>query len=165
MTLPLSVPSDGYLAAWWVETMSNPAAPTLAELTAGSVVTLSCYLTGTGFQPTTDEQVATDPRLCSRQTFEKAGRFTDRLSLMYVHNPANAAENAAYLALPYLNDGFVVARWGLLAETALAVGQLVDVYPAQCGVQQKQPPEENSVLKVTQTIHITGSVKRDVLVV
>lgn len=165
MTQPASVQADGSLAVLWVETLSLPTAPTVAELTAGSVINLSCYLTSTGFTPSTDEQVSTDPRLCSRQTFERAGRFTDRLQLMYVYNLLSSGDNQAYLGLVYLNEGFVVARWGEPYENVVTAGDIVDVYPAQCGIQQKQPPEENSVLKVTQTIHITGPVRRDVVVV
>jgi len=167
VTQPLSVSADGNLLVKWVPTIANTLAPTAAEINAGSAVDLSCYLTGSGFGPSTDEAIVPDPRLCSRQVFEAPGRLTEMLQLGYVFNPASPADNVAYLTLIYLTLGFVVARWGIAFETAVVGGsvQKVDVYPARCGIQQKQPPEENSVLRVSQKIFVRGAVRRDVAVV
>lgn len=164
MTQPVSIPADGSLKVVWVPTIADVENPTQAELTAGSVVDLSCYLTADGFTPGTDEQTITDDRLCSRQTFEQPGRFTDTLEITYVHNPDSAGNNVAYTTLPRGTTGYVVARWGVDFEDALATGDIVDVYPAKAGVQRKAPPEANSVLKTMQKIFVTGAVQRDVTV-
>lgn len=166
MTQPASIAADGNLLVKWVPAIANTAAPLATEINAGGSVDLSCYLTGSGFAPSTDEAVVPDPRLCSRQTFEAPGRLTEMLQIGYVFNPASPADNVAYLTLIYLTLGFVVARWGIAYESAVVGGsvQKVDVYPAKCGIQQKQPPEENSVLRVSQKIFVRGAVKRDVAV-
>ena len=166
MTQPASIAADGNLLVKWVPSIANTAAPLATEINAGGSVDLSCYLTGSVFVPSTDEAVIPDPRLCSRQTFEAPGRLTEMMQFGYVFNPASPADNVAYLTLIYLTLGFVVARWGLPFETAVVGGSLqkVDVYPARCGVQQKQPPEENSVLRVSQKIFVRAAVKRDVAV-
>lgn len=164
MSQPISISADGSLKVAWVPTIADVENPTQAELTAGSVIDLSCYLTAGGFTPNTDEQVITDDRLCSRQTFERPGRFTDTLEVMYVHNPDSAGNNVAYTTLAYLTSGYIVSRWGVDYETAFATGDIVDVIPAQAGIQRKSPPEANSVLKVAQKIFITGEVQRDVVV-
>jgi hypothetical protein len=166
MTQPASIGADGNLLAKWVPSIANPLVPLATEINAGGSLDVSCYLTGSGLTPNTDEAVIPDPRLCSRQVFEAPGRITDTLMIGYVFNPASPADNLAYLTLIYLTLGFVVLRWGLPFETAVVGGsvQKVDVYPVKCGIQQKQPPEENSVLRVSQKLFVRGAVRRDVAV-
>lgn len=165
MTQPVSVPADGALKVAYVPTIADTENPTVAELTAGGVVELSCYLTAGGYTPNTDEQVIADDRLCSRQTFERPGRYTDTLEIMYVHNPDSPGNNVAYTTLAYLTTGYLVARWGVDYEAAFATGDIVDVIPIQAGIQRKAPPEANSVLKASQKMFVTGKVQRDVVVV
>jgi hypothetical protein len=165
MTQPASVPADGNLKVLFVATIADPENPTVAECTAGSVADLSCYLTATGFNPSTDEQTITDDRLCSRATFERPGRHTDSLEVTYVFNPASPGDDVAYQTLAYLEQGFLVLRWGVPYETAIAAADTVDVYPIQCGIQKKQPPTANSVLMATQKLFIPSpGVQRDVTV-
>lgn len=165
MTQPASVPADGYLGVLWVPSIADVLNPTAVELNAVSVVDISCYITGAGFQNGVDEQTIADPRLCSRQTLERPGKFTHSLTLMYVHNPKSAGDNAAYLALTYLTSGFVVARYGVPFDDPWIATDTVDVYPVQLGKRVKVPSEENSVLKVSQKVYITGEVAEDAVVV
>lgn len=166
MTQPASVAADGNLLVKWVPSIANTSAPLATEINAGGAVDLSCYLTGSGYTPNTDEAIVPDPRLCSRQVFEAPGRLTEMLEIAYVFNPASPGDNAAYLTLVYLTLGFIVSRWGIAYETAVVGGsvQKVDVIPARCGIQRKQPPEENTVLRVVQKIFVRAAVKRDVFV-
>ena len=165
MTQPMSVPADGNQAVWFVPALADPSAPTVGELTGGSVVDLSCYLTAEGWTPATDEQTITDDRLCSRATYERPGRITDSLEIGYVHNPDSPSDNEAYLALIRLTTGFLVARIGVPYDQAIAAGDLVDVYPVQMGKRRKQPGTANSVLTVAQKPFVTGPVLEDVEVV
>ena len=87
-TFPESVISDGSVSVLWVPTLADQDEPTLAELNAGSVLDITCYLTDAGWQPNLTEDAATDNRLCSRQNFQKAGRQTYAMPLIYVSNPA-----------------------------------------------------------------------------
>jgi hypothetical protein len=166
MTVPTSNLADGNLKVAWVPAIANTSAPTVAELTAAGVVDLSSYLTADGFTPGGDEATVTDDRLSSTQTFERPGRHTDTLNLMYVYRQQEpgSATNKAFATLKRLTTGFIVSRWGADFDTAFAAGQIVDVMPAQCGKQMKQPPEANSVLKVGQRLFITGEMQRDVTV-
>ena len=163
-TVPGSVLSDGAVRAVWVPALANVLAPTLAELNAASGVDLSCYLTPTGFAPSTEEAAVDDQRLCSREDFESPGRIKNGLELTYVYDPQNKtpAENRAYTVLKRLTRGFCVVRWGVPFENAFAANDLVDVYPTICGDQRKQPPEANSTLKVMQKMFIRATVRRDV---
>jgi hypothetical protein len=167
MTQPASVLADGNLKVAWVPAIADPEHPTVAELTAGGCIDLSCYLTSDGFAPTADEGTVTDDRLCSRQTFEKPGRITDKLDLKYVYQgqAPTAADNKAKTTLLHLTAGFVVSRWGAAFETDFAADDIVDAYPAQCGKQMKQPPEANGVLKISQKIFVSNTIAEDVAVV
>lgn len=165
--VPASIPADGNLRSAWVPALADPANPTLAELNAAGAVDLSCYLSGGGYTPGVDEQAIVDERVCSRQTFEQPGRVQDTLTIGYVYRPQEpvSATNKAFTTLKHLTSGYIVERWGQAYEDAWAAGQIVDVKPAKCGVQMKQPPESNSVLRVNQKIFIVGKVERDVAVV
>lgn len=162
MTQPEAVPTDGNVKWVFMETVANPAAATVAEFTAG--LDISCYLTGDGWQPGTDEAVVTDERACSRQTYEQPGRFTDSLSVRYVHNPKSPADNEMFLALPQGATGFVGARWGQAFEDDIAAADIVDVYPVKAGVPVKQFNGANSMQTIMQRLFVTGPVQRDVLV-
>lgn len=164
MSQPISIPADGNLRVYYVATLADPETPTLAELNAGTSEDLSCYITGEGFQPSLDEQVVTDSRLCSRATYERPGRWTKSMTLSYVYNLASPVNNAAYLTLAYLTEGFLIARWGVPFEDAWAAGDLVDVYPIQAGKPMKNQPTANGVLTVTQRLFITGESYDDAVV-
>jgi hypothetical protein len=165
MSQPLSVNADGSLKVIWVPSIADPENPTAAEINSGGSLDISCYLTDDGFTPSTDEQVVKDDRLCSRQSFEKPGRYTDGLELIYVYNPHSPGNNQAYTTLAYLTTGYLVQRWGVDFENAIAAADIVDVYPATCGIQRKGKPEANGTLKTMQKIFVSGTVRRDVAVV
>jgi hypothetical protein len=166
---PVSTTADGNLKVTWVPAIANPGAPTVAELTAASAIDMTCYLTADGWSPGLDESVITDDRLCSRQTYEKPGRYTNTLSTTYVFRGqdigAGITDNAAFKALKRGTTGFYVTRWGMAYETAYIAGQIVDVIPVQLGEQDKQPPEANSVHRLSQRAFVTNAVRRDVAVV
>jgi hypothetical protein len=165
--IPTSIPADGSVKVLWVPVIADTSAPAVDELTDPAVVDLSCYLTDDGWQPNTDEQVSTDPRLCSRQTFERIGRFTDQLNLIYVYQAQLplAADNKAQATLRHRELGHVVSRWGADYEDPIEAGDIVDVAPAECGVQKKGAPEANGRLKIMQKIFVRDAVQRDVAVV
>ena len=142
-------------------------APSIDELTALEVFELQCYLSADGWNPSTDEQVSVDDRLCDRQTYERRGRFSDSLEITYVYQgqDMDAEDNKAFSMLRAGETGFLVPRWGIDHELPIEVGDLVDVYPAEYGVQRKQPPEANGRLRITQKVFITGPTQRDVEVV
>ncbi len=167
-TQPTALPADGNLRIAWAPALTDPKAPKLTELSAASVVDLSCYLTEDGYSPSMDQQMVADSRLCSTSDNERIGRFKDGLDLVYVYQPqadVSATDNKAFTTLRYRTTGFIVARWGKAFDLPWTVGDIVDVTPAQCGQQMKNPPEANSRLRVTQKIGVTSQMLRDVAVV
>lgn len=161
---PTSVTSNGTTLVLLVPTIANLAAPTVAELTAGSVVDLSCYITGDGLSTEVTENTIDDPRLCSKQIYSQPGDQSNSLELTYVFNPASPDDDEARLALTEGSQDYVVIRWAMDSDTAIAAGQEVDIYPKLAGVQRKIPVARNSVHRITQRMHVTGEVLRDVAV-
>ena len=167
MTTPNSLPADGNLKVVWVPVIADTSAPSAAVLNGATSIDLSCYLTADGYAPGGDEQAITDDRLCSRQTFERPGRSSDSLELMYVYQAQVAAgtDNKAFDTLKHLTNGYIVTRWGKDYATAFIATDKVDVLPVQLGKQMKAAPEANSILKISQRSFVTGTMKRDVAVV
>lgn len=165
--VPISIPADGSVKVLWVPVIADALAPTLDELTAPEVIDLSCYLTDDGYAPAVDEQASTDARLCSRQVFERPGRFTYSLNLTYVYQgqDLSANDNRAFATLRPRELGNVVSRWGADYEDPVELGDLVEVWPSECGQQMKQAPEANGRLRLMQRIFITNLVRKDVAVV
>ena len=62
-------------------------------------------------------------------------------------------------------SGYLVLRWGKDVATALAVGDIVDVYPVQLGYPVKVKGDGNAPLKQKQGIVQTGAAQMDVAVV
>ena len=167
MAVPIGITSEGNVLVQFVPVIAAPGVPKLTEISAAGAVPLHCALTKDGLALGGDQQTGTDDRLCSRQSFEIPGSYTDTLDITYVHNPQATlpADNLAYTTLKQGVTGYVVVRWGKPWETALAVGNKVDVYPVTAGIQRKQAPEANSSLKVAQKMFVTGPVVRDVALV
>jgi len=159
--VPASMPSDGTLRVTFVPTFTGK----LTEVSAQTAIDLSCYLTQDGFNPGTDETSVVDSRLCSKQDFEQPGRTSESLELGYVFNTLLTTDDLARSTLKKGTAGVLVVRWGLDVDDAWAVGQEYDKYVIKTGVQRKQPPEQNSVLKIMQKAFITAAVERDLKLV
>lgn len=160
-TPPAATAADGNIKIVWVPTIADPTAPTATEVTAGTAVDLTCYLTASGWNPSLDEQVINDDRLCSVQTFERRGRFSRGLSLTFTRSPGSATDDKAYETLVPGTSGFIVERVGTDVDTALAASQEVWVWPVQAGARNPLPPEANGVVRVTQRMFVTGPTIED----
>ena len=81
-----STPADGNVLVKLVSAIADTSAPKLTELNAVGAVDISCYLTGGGYKPSLSEQVITDERLCTTQTYEQKGRSQRGLEVEYIDN-------------------------------------------------------------------------------
>lgn len=154
-----STPADGNVKVVWVPAIADPDAPTVAEVTGASAVDVSCYLTGDGWNPGLDEQTISDDRLCSRETFEQAGRSSRTLTVRYVINPTDPTNNKAQETFVPGTQGFFVVRPGTDYEPDLAASDNVRVWPVSAGQMNELPPEANSVLKAEQRMFVRGPVR------
>lgn len=165
LSVPISMDSNGTMLVLLVPAISNTAAPTIAEVTAGTVVDLSCYLTADGFSTSIQENTVEDTRLCTKQVFENPGDRNEQLELSYVYNTLDADEDQARIGLTAGVQKFIVARYGVDPEDAISVGDIVDVFSFRAGAQRKNTPARNSVHTITQKMFINDVVRHDVTVV
>lgn len=160
-----STPADGNVKVLWVPALAAPTAPTDDELTAVSVVDVSCYLTSDGWAPGLDEAAIADNRLCDTQTYEQPGRHSRSLQVTYIDNPNGALDNEAFETLVPGTAGYFVTRAGKAWDAVIAVGDDVNVWPVKAGQYSEMPPEENTPLRVMQKMFVTGRVRVRVAVV
>ena len=151
--------SDGMVAAWWLTACANPAAPTVAEITAG--VILHSSITPDGLDIGTTETMVDVGALDSIQDAEVPGRRKDDATLTFKYPGDAAAPWTTFAGRP---DGFLVLRWGIAATTAIAAAQKVDVRPVRAGVRQRIKPAKNEVLKFSVALPASGSVYESVSV-
>lgn len=152
-------------------TVLVPTAPSVATLTAATSVNVSCYVGG--FAPQGTQESAEDVRLCSEQIFEDPGDVAISIdNVEYVYYPQATApdpNNKAYELMKNGVTGYLVDRRGLNARTsALAVGQLVDIYPVRLGEQFRlplDPGQQGGKFKITQKPFVTGPYAYDVALV
>lgn len=154
-----STPADGNEKVLLVPAIANTASPTVAELTAPGVVDISCYLTGDGWSPSLSEQVISDERKCSKQTYEQPGRSQRGLDVTYIDNtnsPNAATDNKAKETLVPGVAQYVVVRRGKDFESPIVAADKVSVSPIKPGQYNELPGAANEVLKVSQKLFITG---------
>ena len=158
MTIPASVPVDGTRKVSFLSAVAAPAAVTAVEATAGK--DLSCYLTGDGWQPTGDQAVVPDNRLCATQTFELPGRKTKSLSVRYVFNLDVPADDEARIALAEGAKGYVLNRLQVDSDDAYALGDWYELWPVTAGEPMVMPAEQNAVDRIDQKLFVTGPVQK-----
>ena len=164
-TVPPGFVADASLRVWWVPTLANPAAPSVAsEISAGTAIDISCYLTG-GFAPDASVATIVDDRLCLAVVLEDKGVTTWTMDeLQYIWDPQTPASvsNKMYAGMPEDASGYFVARYGMSVDTAVAAGQKVFVFPVKMGPQVPLPPERNTKGRVKQKPFINGVTQKNV---
>ena len=166
---PNGVNVQGAVKVVWVQTLTNPASPSLAEVNASSSLDVSLMLYEGGWQPgVTANKVSAKRRLASRKVYEKFGVTTDTLAdLQYSVDPQAATGSngkKAFETFAEGSTGYFVERLGLDASTTdMAVGQFVNVYPVVLGPRtiSGDTADEAAEFQVTQPVGITGSVNQN----
>lgn len=134
--------ADGRTRAAWVTTISNIAAPTVAELTAGML--LQNTLTPAGLQGLQPETAKVDASsLASVVSLSRNGRIGIDGTLLEFKKQDGT--DTIYDTLTYQTTGFLVVRTSILEGTAWVAAQKVRVYPMECGEVMHVDIEENTM--------------------
>lgn len=160
LTIPPGVDANGRRNAIFVPTDTL----SVATLTGATAVELMCYLTKGTFGMSSETEKGTDDRECTLVSAEVMGNTKYSLNdLEYVWEPQDdgtSPTNKAYNLLgPRTGGGtgFLIVRYGILQDTALAVGDLVDKLPVTLGPQiPKEVDGSNPAekLKIRQSVVI-----------
>jgi len=150
---------DGFIKVAFVPTIVDIAAPTVAELNAG--VDLECRLLPDGLATPSDTGEVDNSKLCSTFSTAIVGRRSfSGVMVKYVRGPESDTEaQAVEEALVYRATGYLVVRRDLLAETAWAASQKVEVYPVQLKQPNPDSPAPDTLQAVEVGMTITASPK------
>jgi len=142
---------DGNIKVSFLPSVSNIHAPTVAELNAGT--SLEQFITPTGYKNPAGTKPVDTSSLASTFDTEGAGRrgFTPSLELK-----RQTPTDPVYSQLAYKVTGYLAVRKTLPCTTAWASGQVVEIFPVQCGQRQEADPAENEVQKYTVMMFMTA---------
>jgi hypothetical protein len=145
--------SDGRTRVSYVPTIANLAAPTTAELNAGTALEALITADGlTGLQPDTAD--VDNSALNSTFSTVTAGRAS--FSGTGLKMKKQSGTDTVYNLLTYATAGYLVIRRDVTAGTAWAASQAVEVYPIVCGEVQNQDPAPNELHKYVVPLKVTA---------
>lgn len=133
--------TDGFTRVAFVLTIANIAAPTVAELNAGTLLHDVMTPDGlVGYQPDT----ADVPNSKFSSTFDTVtvGRVSFSGTLLRL---CKQDTDPIFTAMAYGTVGFDVIRRSVLVGTAWTSTQKVEVYPVTCGERKRLDPEPNTL--------------------
>lgn len=156
---PEATKAQGNISVTVAPTLAVPAVPDLSTDFASGTVNVSCFLYDNGsIVNATTNKVTANARLCTTEQFQQFGNTVYEVSdLIYVYDPQASGttdENKAKSALDEGADVYLVERLGLDAQTtALAAGQIVNVYHVRLGKQNRtrQGDAEAAEFSITQS--------------
>lgn len=158
----------GKVALYAVPTVANLQAPTLTELTAATAATIHCDIFAWNPNPTQEKE--TERMYCSPQVIQTFGDVTwapDDLVVLYDPQEPDSTNYKAYKSLLEDTSWVFVDRRAIDYTTALAVDQVVDLYPVKIGFVSKVAVtgESGEKFRATVPLIITGAPAMDVTIV
>ena len=153
--------NDGNIRCSFVPSVANIAAPTTAELNAGTA--LECLITADGLDVQVDEETVTIPKLCETSNSQGPGRSTYKVTLTIVRKTVTI-EDVGWTTLLRGTTGFLVFRYGIAYTTAWTAAQKAQVFPGKAGERRPQKPEANNATKFMSTWYVSSQPNLDATV-
>jgi hypothetical protein len=147
---PASTQSDGKWRITYVPLASN--ALSVAVLNGATAKPITYGLTADGFNHTITQATAEDKRLTLTTDLSRPGRKTETLEITYVRSVT--ADSADVIFVEGL-EGQLNVRRAVDNTTTHTVGQKADVITFVAGAKRPNPPVENGVDTISQTLYIT----------
>jgi len=142
---------------------SGSNAKSAAILNGATAKKITYSFTADGFNYAISQAETEDKRLTLDQDLTRPGRKKETLEVKYVRS--SATDSADQLLAEGTSAQFAV-RYGVTNATdATATTQKVDIITFTAGAKRPDPPVENGVDTVSQTIFITAVTQRDQAVV
>lgn len=128
---------DGMLKTVFVSTIADITKPTVSELTGPSVLDLSYYLAGDGYQLNHTQEMIDDDREGSATVGQIPGqdKFDGGTMQLIDNTNVDGADNEAVETLTRGTTGFIVRRRGLPTDTPFAETQTVSVHKVTIGIK------------------------------
>jgi hypothetical protein len=148
------ITADGKTRAYWVTTIANTAAPTVAELNAG--IALQSTLTADGLNGFNPDTADVDTSALD-STFNTTVNGRTSFSNTMLRLKKQSGSDTIFTTLTRDTAGYVVIRRSIASTTAWASAQAVEVYPALCGEVSRMDPAPNTVERYEIPIKVTAS--------
>jgi len=142
---------DGRVRVTSCTAIANIAAPTVAELNAGTA--LQGYITPDGLDIAMDTGGVDTSNLGSTFTTMRAGRRKPAITATMHHD---SPTDTPYNLFVYRATGFLVVRRGVDATTAWTIGDKVEVYPYEAGEATQEKPEPDGTWDFTSPLFVTS---------
>ena len=162
---PPGIDAAGMGAVYFVPALTNPAAPTVTELSAGTA--LQCDLHG--WPTTVDQPTSSKARYCDAQPRQRLGRPQYSAGpIVYDYDPQTltGGEYTHYAALEPGTTGWIIDRRGVGSKEDVEVGQIVDVWPVKLGARVRLDIDPTNTdgesLRTQQGLSVIGEVLFDV---
>ena len=138
--MPNTIPAnleDGMLKTVFVPTIADITNPKVSELTGPSVLDLSYYLAGDGYQLNHTQEMIDDDREGSAAVGQIPGqeKFDGGTMQLIDNTNVEGADNEAVETLTRGTTGFIVRRRGLPTDTPFAETQTVSVHKVTIGIK------------------------------
>lgn len=149
---------DGRVRVSWLTACANIAAPTVAELNAGTNIT--SFITPDGLDISVSTGKVNVGNVGSTYTLNRVGRREPDLSLTLHHD---SPTDTPWTLLTYRATGFLAVRTGIDTATAWTVGQgtggstgVVQMFPVECGEYNpvKPGPDTSWDFMVPLTVYL-----------
>lgn len=131
-----AVPIDGMVRVTNCTAIANIAAPTVAELNAGTAI--QGFILPDGLDIDMETGTVNLSNLGSDFTNEGAGRRKPTVNISFHHE--GPGSDVPYLLYPFRSNNLIVVRRGVLKATVWAIGDKVEVYPVQAGEAKQMKP-------------------------
>lgn len=147
----------------WVPTIANPAAPTLAELSAGTPITYDLY-GATGYSLAVTETPRPINRYTLAQQLSAEGTIAYVLTLLYVFNRETPTEAETTIGVRG-TSGYIVHFLGYENGWEMAAGdKITDLVPVRTARSSVVPATANTEAHKTTSPSITGEVLHEVAI-
>ncbi|PRB02763.1 hypothetical protein CQ047_17825 [Microbacterium sp. MYb72] len=156
---------DGKGIVLFVPTLANPAAPTIAELNAGTVKKLTYGLYGPqGYALATTRNERVSTRYTLDQELTADGTVKYKLTLLYVYNRETPTVAETVLGVVG-TSGYIVHALGYdNGHTFEAGDKINDIVPITTSASDDIPATANTDAHKTTSPTIRGKVEREVVV-
>ena len=159
-SVPTSVQSDGKYRIWYVPAASN--ALSAAILNGATAKSLTYGFTPDGWNHSKTQATVEDKRLTLVQDLSRPGKTTETLEVKYIRS---ATADSADAILTEGTEGKLTIRRGISNDVNATVAQKVDVITFIAGAKRSDPPTENGVDTISQTLFITAPTVVDAVIV
>jgi len=144
---------EEFTRIWWCPSIASKTAPTVAEISAGTDI--SAFVPKDGLKVGSTNNKVKNDDITTAFMAEIPGSYGNAVTLTCFRD--DTTDTAWTLFQTRNAVGFLVVRRMIAVVTALAIGQKVEVYPAQTGQPTLQDTAENERVKFGVDMMITAT--------